>query len=111
MREVWRNGQSRNDVKCTNRLTQLLQFSSWRKGTHLHSIHNGDLEIVLCVGYMPLPLIFDTAKEFICRLPQWYLFNVLCASLGLSRQFRTEGPRCIWPQNIGRACGMPLLQI
>ena len=111
MREASRNRQSRNDVECTYELTRLLRFSGWNKGTHLHSINNGDLEIVICVGYMPPPLIFNTSNEVICRLPQWYRLNVLCASLGLSRQFRTEGPRCIRPHNIGRACGMPLVQI
>ena len=50
-------------------------------------------------------------QEVICRLIQWYRLNVLCASLCLSRQFRTEDPRCIRLQHIGRACGVPLVQI
>ena len=111
MREASHNSQSRNDVQCTWESTQLLQFSAWKKGTHLHSIKNCDLEIVICVGYMPPPLIFNTSYEVICRLPQCYRLDGLCASLGLARQSRAEGPRCIWPQNIGRACVMPIPQI
>ena len=49
MREASRNEQRRNNVKLTYKLTRLLQFSGWNKGTHLHSIHNSDLEIVVCV--------------------------------------------------------------
>ena len=67
--------------------------------------------IVICVGYTPPPLIFNTSIKVMGRLPQWYRLNVLFASLGLSRQFRIEGPRCIRLQNSGLACGMPLLQI
>ena len=111
MREASRNRQSPNYFKCTYELTWLLQFSGRNKGTHLHNINNGYLEIVTCVRYMPPPLILNTSTEVICHLPQWYRLNPLCASFGLSRQFCTEGPRCIRPQNIGRACGMPLLQI
>ena len=62
--------QSQNDLKGTYEMTRLLQFSGWNKGTHLHSIHNGDLEIVICVGYVLPPLIFNTTKEVICRLIQ-----------------------------------------
>ena len=40
-----------------------------------------------------------------------YRLKVLCPSLCVSLQFRTEGPWCIWVQNMGRACGMPLVQI
>ena len=42
------------------------------------------------------------------RYPPTYL---LCASLCLSRQLCTEGPRCCRLQNIGDGCSMPLLQI
>ena len=105
MREASRNGRSRNEVKSTYELTQLLQFSGWNKGTDLHSIHNGDHEIVIYVRYVPPPLIFNTTNEVFCRLIQWYRLSVWCASWCLSRQFRTECPRCIWLQN------MPLVQI
>ena len=110
MREASRNRQSQNDVRCTYKLTRLLQFIGWNKYTNLHSIHNGNLEIVIRVGYMPPPLIFSTSNDVISSLPQWYRLNVLCASTGLYAE-RTEGPWCIRPPNIGRTCGMPLLQI
>ena len=71
MREASRNRQSQINVKCTYELTQLVQFNGSNKGTHLHSINNGDLQIVICVGYMPPPLIFNKSNEVICRLPQW----------------------------------------
>ena len=100
MREASGNRQSRNDVKCTYKLTRLLRFSGWNKGTHLHSINNGDLDIVICVANWPPPLIFNTSNEVMCRLPQWYRLKVLRASSGLSRKFRTESPKCIQPQNI-----------
>ena len=87
MREPSRNKQSRNNVKRTYELTRLLQFSAWNKGTHLHSIHDGDLEIVVCVRYVSPPLIFNIAKEVICHLIRSYRLNVLCASLCFPASF------------------------
>ena len=68
MREASRNQQRRNNIGGTYELTRLLQFSCWNQGTHLHSIHNGDLEIVVSAGYVPPPLIFNTSNQAICRL-------------------------------------------
>ena len=111
MHEASRSEHSPNNVDRPYELTRLLWFSGWNKGTHLHGIHNGDLEVVVCVTYVPPPLIFDTPKKVICRLIHWYGLNVLPASLCLSREFHTEGPGCIRLQNMGCACGMPLVQM
>ena len=95
MRKALRTEQHPN-----NELTRLLQFSGWNQGTHLHSIHNGDLEIAVRVSQASLPLIFNTSNEVICCFIQRYWLNVPCASLCLSRQLCTEGPRCRRLQNI-----------
>ena len=85
--------------------------SSTRKIKPQTSNHNGDPEIAVRVSQASPPLIFNTSNEVICCLIQRYWLNVLCASLCLSRQLCTEGPRCRRLQNIGDACSMPLLQI
>ena len=111
MHEALSNEQKRNDADCTYPLSWLFHVSSLNVGTPLYGINNGDLEILIRVGYMVLTLIFNTPNKFICRLPQRCRLNIVCASLGLSRQFCAKGPRCICPQNIGRACSMPVSQI
>ena len=86
------------------------QRSCSNVGTHLYGTDNGDFEIVICVRYMPVPLISNTPKEVIYRLPQRYRLDTLCASLGLSHPFCPNGTGCICPENISRTCSMPLLQ-
>ena len=76
----------------------------------MYGIDNGDLEILVCFKYTRLSLIFTTPKEVICRLPERRWLDILCASLGLSCQVCSNGPKCICTQNISRTCSMLLLQ-
>ena len=52
----------------------------------MYGINNGDSKILIHVRYMPILLIGNTLNEVICRVWQRYRLDILCASLGLSRQ-------------------------
>ena len=54
--------------------------------THVYNIDNGDSEILIHVRYIPILLIGNTLNEVICRVRQRCQLDILCASLGLSRQ-------------------------
>ena len=90
MCEASRNAQKGNYADCTYPLSWFFQVSYFNVDTHLYGMNNGVPEILICVGYMVLPLIFNTPNKVICHHQQRYRLNILCASLGLSRQCCTE---------------------
>ena len=50
----------RNGANCTYPLSWGCQRGCLNVGTHLYGIVNGNLETLICVGYMALPLIVNT---------------------------------------------------